>query len=112
VRYESWKNILYRVYITRDQDEASNYLVFQISPGLEGPADMVWQGKDHLLIRVNCGDINIPEQIRLHFHRAGGQPPLPEASRTHHEFISCSSTVSASRPTVSDAHGWWFLRVS
>ena len=59
MRYESWKNILYRVYITRDQDEASNYLVFQISPGLEGSADMVWQGKDHLLIRVNCGDINI-----------------------------------------------------
>jgi len=58
VRYESWKNILYRVYITRDRDESSDYLVFQISPGLEGPADIVWQGKDYLLIRVNCGVIS------------------------------------------------------
>lgn len=60
-RYESWKNILYRVYITRDRDSASSFLIFQISPGMEGPADIVWQGKDHLLIRVNCGDINIYE---------------------------------------------------
>jgi hypothetical protein len=59
VRYESWKNILYRVYITRDRDETSSYLVFQISPGLEGPIDIVWQGKDYLLIRANCGGINI-----------------------------------------------------
>jgi len=75
VRYESWKNILYRVYITRDQDEASNYLVFQISPGLEGSADMVWQGKDHLLIRVNCGDINIPEQFDYTFIGLEGNRP-------------------------------------
>jgi hypothetical protein len=59
VRYESWKNILYRVYITRDRDESSDHLIFQISPGLEGPADIVWKAKDYLLIRVNCGDINI-----------------------------------------------------
>jgi len=58
VRYESWKNRLYRVYITRDRDPSSDYLVFQISPGLEGPIDIVWQGKDYLLIRANCGDID------------------------------------------------------
>src|SRR4051794_34845830 len=43
-RYESWKNRLYRVYITRDSDKSSSYLVFQISPGLEGPIDIIWQG--------------------------------------------------------------------
>lgn len=57
VRYESWKNILYRVYIKRDHEESS-YMIFQISPGLEGGADIVWQGRDRLLIRVNCGDID------------------------------------------------------
>ena len=57
VRYESWKNRLYRVYIKRDREE-SNYMIFQISPRMEGGADIVWQDKDHLLIRVNCGDID------------------------------------------------------
>ena len=67
VRYESWKNILYRVYITRDRDQSSDYLVFQASPGSEGPVDIVWREQYYLVIRANCGDIDKYQNNFDHF---------------------------------------------